>query len=266
MGIADSCGQYTNLGLLISDECEHTIYVTVCNGNTQSNIKKRVEFSGSLLQQFYEVNAFLQEVICESYIIKGSKLMIQENYSEIVIQEALLNLIVHRDYSDNAFTNIIVYSDRIEFVSNGGLVKDISLNDVLEGVSVCRNPKLVNIFLHLGLVSAYGLGLQKIMMAYLMSEKKPKVQVVGNTFKLTLPNLNTIEMAKSRELIPYKERCNIAIAYAECKDFFKRSELENFLGLSSTTCIRLIDKMIDENILTKKRRNTNTVYCLNTQK
>ncbi len=51
-----------------------------------------------------------------------------------------------------------MYTDRIEFTSIGGLLKGITLEDIQLGISVCRNPKLANIFYRLELIEAYGTG------------------------------------------------------------------------------------------------------------
>ena len=59
-----------------------------------------------------------------------------------------------------------MYTDRIEFTSIGGLLKGITLEDIRLGISVCRNPKLANIFYRLELIEAYGTGIQKIIDSY----------------------------------------------------------------------------------------------------
>ena len=61
------------------------------------------------------------------------------DYPETALREALLNTIVRRDYAFSASALISIYSDRVEFVSIGGLVQRIMLEDVLMGLSVCRN-------------------------------------------------------------------------------------------------------------------------------
>lgn len=38
------------------------------------------------------------------------------------------------------------------------LVKGISINDIMMGISVCRNSKLANVFYRLQLIEAYGTG------------------------------------------------------------------------------------------------------------
>ena len=58
------------------------------------------------------------------------------------MREALLNSLVHRDYSFHASTLISIYDDRIEFVSVGGLLPGLELEDLMMGVSACRNPHL----------------------------------------------------------------------------------------------------------------------------
>ncbi len=47
----DKEGIYSNLGLLLSDQCVHTIKVAVFQGKDQEVFKDRREFSGSLLHQ-----------------------------------------------------------------------------------------------------------------------------------------------------------------------------------------------------------------------
>ena len=68
------------------------------------------------------------------------------DYPEVALREALLNSLVHRDYSYRASTLISLYRDRMEFVTLGGLLAGLELNDLMMGISVCRNPQLANVF------------------------------------------------------------------------------------------------------------------------
>lgn len=74
-------------------------------------------------------------------------------------EEALMNSLVHRDYSFSASTLVSIYDDRIEFVSVGGLPAGITLDDIMLGLSVCRTPKLAAIFYRLQLIEVYGTGM-----------------------------------------------------------------------------------------------------------
>jgi len=69
-----------------------------------------------------------------------------------------------------------VYDDRIELVSVGGLVKGISINDIMMGISVCRHSKLAHVFYRRQLIEAYGAGMRMIVNAYENTGKKPKIE------------------------------------------------------------------------------------------
>lgn len=100
----------------------------------------------------------LKAIVVED--IKKKSLLLQ------AVREALLNLLVHREYSFRASTFISLYADRLEFTSIGGLVSGVSLKDITMGISVCRNTKLANVFYRLELIETYGTGIIKIMEAY----------------------------------------------------------------------------------------------------
>lgn len=51
LGLITEDGYYTNLGLLFSDQCEHTIKCARYLGNDKLNFQDRKEFNGSILTQ-----------------------------------------------------------------------------------------------------------------------------------------------------------------------------------------------------------------------
>lgn len=190
LGIQNQDGLYTNLGLLLSDQCKHTIKVAVFDGETQNVFQDRNEFTGSLIKQMREVYSYIDFRNQKHSSFSGLKRIDKRDYPEVAIREALLNLIVHREYSYSASSFVRIYTDRIEFTSIGGLLKGITLEDIQLGISVCRNPKLANIFYRLELIEAYGTGIQKIIDSYSESEFKPQFVTTENAFKIILPNLN----------------------------------------------------------------------------
>lgn len=166
LGMVTQDGVYTNLGLLLSDQCVHTIKAAVFQGRTQSEFKDRREFSGSLFRQMDEAYDFIDFRNQTHSTFDKLYRIDKRDYPETAVREALLNLLVHREYSFRASTFISLYADRLEFTSIGGLVSGVSLKDVTMGISVCRNFKLANVFYRLELIEAYGTGIIKIMEAY----------------------------------------------------------------------------------------------------
>jgi ATP-dependent DNA helicase RecG len=135
----------------------------VFEGSNQSVFKDRKEFSGSLFKQMGAVYDYIDFHNQTRSTFDKLRRIDTRDYPEVAVREALLNSLVHREYSFRASTLISIYNDRIEFTSIGGLVSGVTLNDVLMGISVCRNAKLANVFYRLELIEAYGTGMRKIM-------------------------------------------------------------------------------------------------------
>ena len=167
---------YTNLALLLSDQCSHKIKAAVFQGTDQTVFKNRREFTGSLLKQMNEVYDFIDFHNQTRATIRKLLRTDVRDYPQIAVREALLNLLVHREYSFSASALISIFTDRIEFVSIGGLVPGIDLEDIMVGISVCRNQNLANVFYRLQLIEADGTGISKIMKAYEGMKEKPLIE------------------------------------------------------------------------------------------
>ena len=264
LGMATQDGVYTNLGLLLSDQCVHTIKAAVFQGTTQSEFKDRKEFSGSLFRQMDEAYDFIDFRNQTHSTFDKLYRIDRRDYPETAVREALMNLLVHREYSFRASTFISLYADRLEFTSIGGLVSGVSLNDITMGISVCRNTKLANVFYRLELIEAYGTGIIKIMEAYEGTGMTPQIEASDNAFKIILPNLNAMpESARKMQGKPAvgtpEER---VIALAKQRGFVTRKEIEILLGMGQSSCGRLLKKMIDNGLLIQEGKGKNVHYCL----
>lgn len=269
-------GIYSNLALLLSDQCVHTIKVAVFQGTDQSTFKDRREFTGSLLRQMNEVYEFIDFRNQTYATIDKLTRLDRRDYPEIAVREALMNLLVHRDYAFSASALISVYEDRLEFASVGGLVQGIELEDVMMGLSVCRNQDLANVFYRLRLIEAYGTGMGKIMKAYEDAEKKPVIETTKNAFKITLPNMNAkFEMADVLAANPKltKERISAAaeetdgeeekvMKYARAHGEITRIHVEEILGVSPSTASRLLKRMCQKNMLKQYGKARKTRYIV----
>ena len=109
MKMIDNDNLYSNLGLLLSDQCVHTIKAAVFQRNDQAVFRDRKEFTGSLLQQMNEVYEYIDFRNQTRATIEGLLRIDVRDYPEIAVREALLNLLVHRDYSFSASALISIY-------------------------------------------------------------------------------------------------------------------------------------------------------------
>lgn len=250
--IVSADGIYTNLGLLLSEQCLHTIKVAVFEGINQNVFKDRREFSGSLMQQLNEVYDYI-DFHNQTHATFRKLLRIDtRDYPEVAVREALLNTLVHRDYSFRASTLISIYDDRIEFVSIGGLLPGLELDDLMMGVSVCRNPHLANVFYRLQLIEAYGTGMKKIMGAYANALVQPKIKTTNNAFKIILPNVNFTPKAAEVHK-DFEKAADLALDSNEEKvlQFLRehlmitRKETQTLLEVSQSTAGRILKAMVD---------------------
>ena len=264
LGMVTQDGVYTNLGLLLSDQCVHTIKAAVFQGTTQSEFKDRKEFSGSLFRQMNETYDFIDFRNQTHSTFDKLYRIDRRDYPETAVREALLNLLVHREYSFCASTFISLYADRLEFTSIGGLVSGVSLKDITMGISVCRNSKLANVFYRLELIEAYGTGIIKIMEAYEGTGMAPQIETSDNAFKIILPNLNAMpEPARQMQINPEKSTPEEkVIALTKQRGVITRKEIEILLGIGQSSCGRLLKKMIENGLLIQEGKGKNTHYCL----
>lgn len=123
-------GLYTNLALLLSDQCPFTIKLAVFGGIEDNEFLERREFSGSLLKQQQEIEDFISLNNHISSKIIGMRRVDKISYKKEIVREALLNSIVHRDYSVSASNIINIYKDRIEFLSQGGFVDGMDMESM----------------------------------------------------------------------------------------------------------------------------------------
>ena len=267
--IISADGVYTNLGLLLSEQCPHTVKAAVFEGTTQNVFKDRREFSGSLMQQLNEVYDYI-DFHNQTHATFQKLLRIDtRDYPEVAVREALLNSLVHRDYSFRASTLISIYDDRIEFVSIGGLLPGLELDDLMMGVSVCRNPYLANVFYRLQLIEAYGTGMKKIMGAYTDAPVQPKITTTNNAFKIILPNVNTTPKATEA----HKEMENATVPGLDSSEekvlqFLKehpmitRKEVQTLLEVSQSTAGRILKAMVDRGQIMQLGGSRTTRYKL----
>ena len=231
-------GMYTNLALLLSDQCVHSIKIAVFEGSQKTVFRDRKEISGSLLGQLEDTFSYLDQHNHLHAEFAGLDRLDRHDYPAEALREALLNAIVHRDYAVSGPTLISLFDDRMEILTLGGLVRGITYNDILLGVSMLRNEHLANVLYRLRLIEAYGTGLSKIRECYASCGRKPKIEVSDNAFKITLPNVNEAERAPSYgepRAADASGRSEKILDLIRERGSVSRLEVEKALGVSQAT-------------------------------
>lgn len=256
LNIIGSDGTYTNLGMLLSDQCVHTIKMAVFDGSRKSVFRDRKELTGSLLTQLEDAYSYIDQFNRTRAEFEGLDRIDKRDYPGEALREALLNAITHRDYSFSGSTLISIFDDRIEFVTIGGLVRGLTFDDIMLGVSALRNQNLANVFYRLNLIEAYGTGILKINESYADCAAKPQFEVTDNAFKITLPNSNYA--GERKDVIPPPkvkdkvDRQEILLRLAEKRGYIVRKDVEGALKVSQATAILILRDMVEKGLLIKE--------------
>lgn len=265
LNIIGADGTYTNLGMLLSDQCVHTIKLAVFEGSKKTVFRDRKELTGSLLTQLENAYSYIDQFNRTRAEFEGLDRIDKRDYPAEALREALLNAITHRDYSFSGSTLISIFDDRIEFVTIGGLVRGLSFNDIMLGVSALRNQKLANVFYRLHLIEAYGTGILKINESYSDCDVKPQFEVTDNAFKITLPNINYAGERKELPTAPVRigrksDRKEIVLQLAEKQGSITRKEVEAELRISQASAILLLREMVESGLLIKEGTGNRCKY------
>lgn len=247
-------GLYTNLACLLSDQCQATTKVALFQGTDKAVFRDRKEFTGSVLKQLEDVYQFIDLSNRTKATFSGLDRIDTRDYPEEAVREALLNCIVHRDYSYSGSTLINIYDDRMEYVSLGGLVPGLELDSIFLGVSQSRNPNLAAVFYRMHLIESYGTGIGKIQRVYADFYEKPEFETAKGVFRVTLPNRNHSEaapiqneptQASNLQAVLMKQK-KIIFDYAKENGMVTRKEVEDLLDIGSTKAFRLLKELCDE--------------------
>lgn len=268
-------GTYTNLGMLLSDQCIHTVKLALFDGVRKTVFRDRKELRGSLITQLEDAYDWINRYNKLHAKVNDLHRVDRRDYPPEAVREALLNAIVHRDYSISASILISMFDDRIELVSVGGLLQGVSFQDIMLGVSALRNKNLANVFYRLKLIEAYGTGIMKINDCYYECDIKPKFEVSDHAFKITLPNVNVHEDksldGSSNSAVMFSkieskdERKKVVLQMVKQHGQVARRDIEGMLNVSQSTAVNLLREMVKGNLLVKVGKGKNVEYRIGTE-
>lgn len=191
-------GQVTNAAvILFAKEIPGDYLQCVIRMVRFRGIKKKVDFIdskhifGNAFQLLNEAESFInRNTSITSRIEDGKFARIDEpEYPFKAIREALINALVHRDYtSRGGSVTVSIYDDRLEIANTGILLPDVTLEDLkITHTSHPRNPEIINVFFRRGYIEALGIGTQEIIQSCISANmKQPDFYEQAGTFVVRL--------------------------------------------------------------------------------
>ena len=260
---------FTNLAMLLSDQCLHTTKIAVFKDEFCTEFRDSKEFGGSVFNQFENAVNYLALCNKTESVIKGVVRTDKQDYPEEAIREALLNALVHRDYSFSGSIIINVNDSKMEFISLGGLLPGLSTEDIRIGVSQPRNKKLAEIFHRLRLIESYGTGIRRIFKLYENCPAQPIIEATNNAFKIVLPNTNAIDvLAENKQNSAINTPTAITPQMKTVLDYLSEygeigeEELQELLNVKRTRAYLVARQMCEADLIVTIGRGVNKKYRL----
>jgi len=260
---------FTNLALLLSDQCHHTIKVAVFKDEFCTEFRDSKEFGGSVFKQFEDVVNYL--ALCNKTVstIKGLVRTDKQDYPNEVIREALLNALVHRDYSFSGSIIINVNDSKMEFISLGGLLPGLSTEDIRIGISQPRNKKLAEVFHRLRLIESYGTGIRRIFKLYENCPVQPSIEATTNAFRIVLPNMNATDTANEdtpattgKSTVAITPQMKTVMDYLAKYDEMTDEDLQELLNIKKTRAYQIARQMHENELIDIIGRGASKKYKL----
>lgn len=171
-------------------------------GDSISVILKRVTFENESILSELENAVEVYRDFYQYEEIDGMSRKKVERIPEEAFREAIANALIHRTWDVNAQIRVLMFEDRIEISSPGGLPSGLSEAEYLKGnVSILRNPILGNVFYRLHIVEILGTGILRIRESYQNSAKKPSFEIYDNSLTVILPVVRDAEMSEDESMV-----------------------------------------------------------------
>ncbi len=268
LGLIGADGLFTNLALLLSDQCPYSIKLAVFQGADKVVFRERREISGSVLLQVRDAFDYLDKWNRTRAEIHGLNRVDRRDYPPEALREVLLNAIIHRDYSLPAACTASLFDDRLEVLGAGGLPDGISMSDILMGLSAPRNALLAAVFYSLSLVEAYGTGIPEIRAAYNDYSRVPLFEASDHAFKTVLWNRNSDELPAT-SVAPLTTQLPNSVAVSRDaqivarlreKNIVTRADVERICGISPATAARALTRLVKQGLAIAEGRGPATHY------
>ena len=184
-----------------------------------------------------------------------------EEYPEFILREIVLNSLIHRDYGTLTSNILNLYRNNgIEVISFGSLYGNITLDDILAGLSTSRNPYLQSIFMRIKRVEAIGSGLRRVKSYYNKIGLNFEIDVLPSSFVVKLPkiSLNNVTIQNNS-----KGDMDIIIKYIEKNGSITRINAQALINKEKTTTSTILNKLVENGVLVKIGNGPSTRYEIN---
>lgn len=217
--------------------------------------QKRITFEHISILDAYEKSISVFRAYYQYEVIQGVDRKKMEKIPEAAFREAIANALIHRVWDVESQIRVLMFDDRIEVVSPGGLPSGITAEEYLSGkLSVLRNRDLANVFYRLGFAEIFGTGITRIKQLYEEGFIKPDFEVSENGIKIVLPVFeNDLNLTEDERVI-YK-----ILSRTMLKPI---SEITPYVPFGKSKTTQLLKDMVQKGVVLLEGKGRGTKYRL----
>ena len=268
-------GKYNYFAYLLADSNGVSIKIAKYSGSDKSDLVENKEFGYcSLIKAAFNVlNRFDIENVPLTKITSSIR---EETYpvDPISLREAIINAIVHNDFTREIPPVFEIYSDKIVITSAGGLPPDLSEDEFYQGFSAPRNRELMRIFKDVQLVEHIGSGIPRILKKYersIFNFSANFLRIIFPFPKSVIARFKSIDADKvpiSADKVPISAddlslenpQYLQIINYLSSHESVTNSIVVSLLGVKSTRAKVILREMVVNNLLESQGENRSRRY------
>lgn len=151
-----------------------------------TDVKVNEFYRTPLLEIFEEMDVLFKARVEEEEIQVGLFRVPVPNYDRRAIREALVNAMVHRDYSRLGAVHVKITDDGLSISNPGGFVDGVTLGNLLVADPRSRNPLLADVIKRIGLAERTGRGIDRIYEGMLRYGRPAPDYSLSNQYTVSL--------------------------------------------------------------------------------
>ena len=254
-------GEYNYLAYLLSDQNALVFNVGKFKGNNVVELEEIKSYSNqSLIKTTNEIVDYIDKQNKTFTTITSSKRKEEKLFDSIAMREALINALVHSDYTYENTPTFRIFDDHIDIISVGGIPEGLEQEEFLSGYMSPKNPQLMKIFRDLGFVEHMGTGIIRILSKY----DKSIFTFSTNFIKVSIPfNKTGNDMANSKIPKNVTKRQSKIMELIDQHTNITQDEIASIIGVSRYTIIREIKDLEEKNYLYRVGSNKTGYWKIN---
>lgn len=219
-------------------------------GESNADLRFQDTVEGNIFEMVDKVMERLKEKYLVSPISYNGLHRVETlEYPEVGLREALLNAIVHKDYTDNSTIQLSVYDDKLILWNPGVLPFDITIDELKKKhPSRPRNRYIADIFFRAGYIESWGRGIEKMIESFKKAGLPEPIfeELAGGLQVTLLKDIYTEEFLRKLDL---SDRQIKAIIYTKEHKKISNKVYQQLFDVSRNTASNDLQQLVKAKLL-----------------